>query len=145
MGKEEQFLYGDYDGESKDFRKTFGKVGIILGILFFIFNSYFFVRDMTYVIGGESFVANIVRTEVYTVAEYEHDGRTYSFDLDEVQIGNNQKNIRFYYKGDIKEAIAVNWRVYILSYFVYIIMFCLGILGVKNIRIKDIIKKIRKK
>lgn len=143
MSRSDQIMNGDFDfdGEAKDFRKTIGKACIAVGILFIIFNSYFVGKILKIAIGGESFEANIVRGGVYTVAEYKKGDTVYKFNLDDVKFGEDKKTMRFYYKGDIHDAIAVNWASYVYSYFVYFAILGLGILNVNNLGIKDIFKK----
>ncbi len=120
-------------------------VGIIIGILLIVFNSYLLSQVLPTVIHGQSFVAEINRGRAFTVAEYELDGEKYTFDLSDTIVRENQKTVRFYYTDNIKEAITVNWRMYGISYFIYITIVILGILGVENISIKDLIKKRQKK
>ncbi|MDO5154976.1 MAG: hypothetical protein Q4D51_03330 [Eubacteriales bacterium] len=147
ISRADEILNGnyDFDGESKDFKRTIGKACIAFGILALIFNSYFFVKVLKVVVGGESFQADIVRGRVFTVAEYKDGDKTYQFDLNDTIISDKKTKIRMYYKGEIKEAITINWGVYAFSYLVYLLILVSGILNVKNIGIKDLIRKITSK
>lgn len=130
MGKYEEIERGDFDfdGESKDFRKTFGKIWIIFGLLLIIFNTNFLVRNLKVVIGGQSIEAQISKSKVFHVATYEADGKQYIYDLDRLGAitSPNQETITLYYKGDVKNAIAVNWFSYGISYPIYFIMIGFG-------------------
>lgn len=130
MSKYDEIERGDFDfdNEARDFKRTFGIVWIVFGLLLIIFNSYFLVRNLKVVIGGESFEAQIQKSDIYKVATYEVDGEKYSFDLKRLGAitSKNQETITLYYKGEIKDAIAINWFSYGISYPVYLAMIGFG-------------------
>lgn len=143
MSRSDEIMNGDFDfdGESRNFRRTIGMACIAFAILMIVFNSYFLVRNLKIVIGGHSIDAEIVRGKVYTTAEYVENGIKHSYNLSGTILEDNQTHVRLYYKDDIDQAIPIYWPMYIYSYIAYIFIFAYGILGLYNKGIKDLFIK----
>lgn len=126
------------------FRHTIGMACIAFAILMIVFNSYFLVRNLKIVIGGETIMADIVRGKVYTTAEY-NDGETnHKYDLSDTFINDKQTQVKLYYKGDIDSAKPIYWPMFIYSYAAYLIIFCVGIMGINNKSFKDLFQLFHK-